>query len=163
MHRHTYIPTHLLHKHIYTRKEMHTHKISPTSFLFGLQIKKYPLYKDQNLYNYGNEWETLHLLHHRSNSIVMKWLSINVWSVEPAIRKSLLYKVQSKFYSTLLHKVQYCSNIAKMGCYSRDGSRLMERGGQNELRLSGLVQNEFQKRLQPVRMVVHLTKLSIYH
>ena len=45
----------------------------------------------------------------------------------------------------------------------RDGSRLMERGGQNELRLSGLVQNEFQKRSQPVKMVVHLTKLSIYH
>jgi len=36
----------------------------------------------------------------------------------------------------------------------------LDLGGQNELRLSGLVQNKFQK---GPKMVVHLTKLSIYH
>jgi len=36
-------------------------------------------------------------------------------------------------------------------------------GVKNELKLSGLVENKFQKRSQPVKMVVHLTKLSIYH
>jgi len=93
-------------------------------------------------------WVDLHLLYYSEEQILYICCNYTVSLITNDRKCNFWHKALWMLYQILLSQSTRVKWSVFACWWARGGSRLMERGGQNELRLSGLVQNEFQKKVR---------------